>query len=112
MKGKDNKLLYIGGGAGLIAALCCIGPVVLILFGLGSVSAALTIGKFAWLFSILAILFFTTGVFIYLKKKNCCNTQGWKQHWKTILTAFILMVLLLLLLKYVIAPAIATVAYR
>ena len=112
MKKEDKKLVVAGGFAGVLGALCCVGPVVIVLFGLGSVSTALTVGKYTWLFTTIALIFFGTAIFLYLKKKNCCSASGIKQNWKAIAISFVLLITLLILLKYWIAPLLAGIAYR
>ena len=110
---KDNKkLLYAGGIAGFIASLCCVGPIILVLLGVGSVSTALSLGKFTWLFTTIALLFFGVAIFLYLKKKKCCNIKGIKQQWKIMLVSFLVLVIFLIILKYWLAPWLATIVYR
>lgn len=111
MKKEDKKLVVAGGLAGVLGALCCIGPVVIVLFGLGSVSTALAVGKYTWLFTTIALLFFGGATFLYLKKKKCCSANGIKQNWKPIAISFVLLAVLLILLKYWIAPLLARIAY-
>ncbi|MBR9675436.1 hypothetical protein GOV05_00315 [Candidatus Woesearchaeota archaeon] len=112
MNKEDKKLLVAGGFAGAIASLCCLGPVILVLFGLGSVSTALTIGKYSWLFTTLALIFFGIAIFLYLTKRKCCNVKGLKQNWKLIVISFIVLVVFFILLKYWLAPLLARVVYR
>lgn len=112
MKKDDKKLLYAGGFAGAIASLCCLGPVILVLLGLAGVSTALSIGKFTWLFTTLALVFFGVAVFLYLTKRKCCNVKGFKENWKLIVIAFVILVVFLVLLIYWLAPLLAQVAYR
>ncbi len=112
MKKEDKKLLYAGGIAGAIASLCCLGPIILVLLGLAGVSTALSIGKFTWLFTTLALIFFGVAVFLYLTKRKCCNPKGLKENWKPIVISFIVLVIFLILLKYWLAPLLAQVAYR
>jgi hypothetical protein len=112
MKKEDKKLLYAGGIGGAIASLCCLGPVILVLLGLTGVSTALSIGKFTWLFTTLALIFFGVAVFLYLTKRKCCNVKGFKENWKPIIIAFVILVIFLILLKYWLAPLLAQVAYR
>ena len=112
MKKEDKKLLIVGGLAGVIASLCCIGPVVIVLLGLGSVSAALSLGRFTWLFSSLAVIFLGIAVVMYLKKKTCCSVEGFQKNWKAIVLAFVILVVLLVLLKYWLAPILARMVYR
>ena len=112
MKENKKKLWYAGGFAGFIASLCCLGPVILVLLGLTGVSTALSIGKFSWIFTTLALIFLVVAIFLYLSKGNKCNTKGLKENWKTILITFVLFAIFLILLKYWLAPLLAQVAYR
>jgi len=108
---KDNKPLLIGFGAGVIASLCCLGPVLLVAFGLSGVSFALSIGKYSWFFLSLGTLFLVVGLVFYYKKKKCCSVSEIKQHWKQILLAFIVMVGILLIIKYWLATYLAQLVY-
>ncbi|RMF55499.1 hypothetical protein D6745_01850 [Candidatus Woesearchaeota archaeon] len=112
MKKENKKLLFAGGIAGIIASLCCLGPVILVLLGLAGVSTALSIGKFTWLFTTLALIFFGAAVFLYLTRKKCCNIRGMKENWKPIIVSFLVLVVFLILLKYWLAPLLAKLAYR
>ncbi len=112
MKKEDKKLFLAGGLGGLIGALCCVGPVIIVLLGLGSVSLALSIGKYTWLFISFALLFFCAAVIIYLRKKSCCSIDGIKKNYKVILLSFILLSLLLIFFKYYVATMLAKIAYR
>jgi len=53
---EEKKLLARSSLAGLFGSLCCIGPVVIVLLGLGGVSTALAVGKYSNLFLALALL--------------------------------------------------------
>ncbi len=112
MKKEDKTLLYAGGIGAFIASLCCLGPVIIVLLGLGSISTALTIGTYSWLFTSLAIIFFVLAITLYLKKKKCCNVNGMQRHWKIIIGGFIILVILLIVLKYWFAPLLAEVIYK
>ena len=108
MEKEDRKLIMAGGFAGIFGALCCVGPVVIVALGLGSLSTALIIGKYSWLFSGLAVLFFVGAVFQYRRKRTCGSGAT---NWKIVGLAFILMAALLLTIKYWIAPWLAGVVY-
>jgi len=112
MKKEDKHMLYAGGFAGVLGALCCIGPVVIVLFGLGSISTALSFGTYSWIFTTIALVFFGLAGFFYLRRKNCCSVKGMKQNWKIMMISFVLLVALLLVLKYWIAPLLAQIVYR
>jgi len=107
-----RKHIILGAIGGFIVSLCCLGPVLLVLFGLSGVSFALSIGKYTLLFTVLGVLFLSTALFLCLKKKNCNTVDTIKQHWLQILAAFIVMALVLVILKYWLAPYLAQIAYR
>ena len=109
---KDKTPLIMGAIAGLIASLCCLGPILLVLFGLSSISFALSIGQYTWLFFSLGTIFFITAFIVYLSKKKSCSISGIRHHWKTILVAFVIMVLILLIIKYWLATYLAQLVYR
>jgi len=108
---KDKTLLYAGGFAGFLASLCCVGPIILIFFGLGSVSGALALGQYSPFFITLALIFFGTATVLYLKRKKCCNIKGIKQNYKMIIISLAILVIFLMLFKYLIAPVLATLVY-
>jgi len=112
MKKEDKTLYVVGGVAGLIAGLCCLGPIVLVMFGLSGVSFALSIGKYTWFFFSLATIFLVIALVIYYKKKNCCNIKGLKKNWKQIVMVFAIMVLILIIIKYWLATYLAQWVYR
>jgi len=112
MKKEDKTLLAAGGMAGIIASLCCLGPIVLVMFGLSGVSFALSIGKYSWFFLSLAIILLIIALVVYYKKKNCCNIKGLKKNWKQIVMVFAIMALILIIIKYWLATYLAQWVYR
>ena len=54
---SKNKSVKVGVIAGLLASLCCIGPIIIIFFGLGSFSFALSLSQYKPYFLILSIIF-------------------------------------------------------
>jgi len=109
---KDNKPFSFGVIGGFIAGLCCIGPVLLVMFGLSSVAFALSIGKYTGFFLSLGIVFLIIALFLHYKKKNSCNIQGLKKNWKQILISFALMIMVLIIIKYWLATFLAKIVYR
>lgn len=112
MDSDKKRLITFGGLAGVIASLCCIGPVVLVLFGLGGISLALSIGRFSWFFTAIAIIFFVIGTMLYLKKRNACTVNGVRKHAKILLLSFAVLIVVLIILKYLLAPLLAGFVYR
>ena len=89
--------LRLGILSGLLGISCCVTPVVLVLLGLSSVSAAISLGNtlyydYGWYFRGAALLLAGIGVYIHLKKRNACSLQGAKSNRKTIAVVFVSMV--------------------
>ena len=108
---ENNKLVTLGIIGGFIASLCCVGPVLLVMFGLSGVSFALSIGKYSWFFLTLGIAFLIIALFIHFKKKNSCNIKGIKKNWKQIMITFVIMVAVLVIVKYWLAAFLAKLVY-
>ncbi len=83
-----------------------------VLLGLTGVSTALRSGKYTWLFATISAILLLVANIVYLKQKNCCNAKGGKRHWKIMLISFVILVILLIVLRYWLAPLIGTIAYR
>ena len=70
MKRKESLVPGVVGA--LIASLCCLGPLVIILLGLGSASTAMSLGYRKPYFLLLGVIFFLVG-FYYYQRKNWCG---------------------------------------
>lgn len=71
----------------LIASVCCLGPVLLILLGLGSLGIGAAIGKYHWYFIIAAFILLSFEWRSYLKKKRACDLKACKMENKRITLA-------------------------
>jgi hypothetical protein len=94
----DKGILGIGAGAGTIAILCCVSPIVLVLFGLSSVTAAIALGNnlfnnYKFYFIGASLLFLIIAIYYYLKKKNQCSVSGVRNNWNKILVMFVIAVI-------------------
>jgi hypothetical protein len=99
---KDKSWLGIGAIGGTIALLCCISPVVLVLLGLSSVTAAIALGNnlfynYKVYFITASVLFMILAIFFLLKKKNQCSLSGVRKNLNKILLTFILAVIVYIL---------------
>lgn len=75
----------------IIASLCCLYPVILVLFGLGTVAFASSLsntlyGQYKWLFRLVGLILLALSIIIYLRKKEkiCTLEEVKKQRNKII----------------------------
>lgn len=101
----------IGLLGGLIASLCCIGPLALVSLGLG-VSSALILGFYSPYFLALGVLLLALSSYLHLKhKEGKCDLYVVKKHWQFIPTALLTGVFLYLLIIHVLVPFLAPIVY-
>lgn len=87
----------LGVLSALTASICCLGPLLLIALGLGSLGLGASLGRYHWYFILAAGLLLGLGWHGYFKeKKSCesahCQMQG-KNMTRTVLTIATLVVL-------------------
>lgn len=70
---KSTKLGILSA---VIASICCIGPLLLILLGLGSLGIGAAIGRYHWYFIAVALMLLIIAWKGYLKEKKTCNLKG------------------------------------
>lgn len=78
---KSSKLGIVSA---FIASICCLGPLVLVLLGLGSLGLGAVLGKYHWYFIFIAIGLISYAWWHYLKEKKTCNLQGCQMENKRI----------------------------
>lgn len=78
---KSAKLGIISA---FIASLCCLGPLLLVLAGLGSLGIGAFIGTYHWYFILLAIGIIFYAWRGYFKEKKACNLKGCQMENKRI----------------------------
>ncbi len=76
--GDRKAILLLSSLGGFIGALCCLAPIVLVLFGIASVSAAASLGNvlygdYAWAFRLAAGGFLVAGLMVYFRKRGICT---------------------------------------
>lgn len=84
----DKKGTVTGVLGGLIASLCCITPLVLIFFGLGGASFALSFVAYKPHFLAASLAFLGLAFWFFIKKKKCY--VGSRQKTTFVLTALVL----------------------
>ncbi len=85
---KPGKL---GMLSALVASVCCLGPLLLVLLGLGSLGFGAVIGRYHWWFIGAAIVLLAYAWQSYLKEARRCRTESCKMaQGKTTRTVLIL----------------------
>ncbi len=117
IESTDKAGLYVGLKAAIIASSCCTLPLVFALlfslFGVGSVTAALAIPKYKWVFISFGTLFLAISLYLQIKKQtggSCSLKDFWKC--KLLIALSILSyIIVFTLVLYVILPFVAERAY-
>lgn len=83
--------------AGLAGISCCVGPTVLALLGLTSVSFAISLGntlyyRYGWYFRGAALVLAVAGVVSLLRKRKSCTIRGAQEQWRLLVTVVAAMV--------------------
>jgi len=84
--------------SGLVGMLCCLTPAVLVLFGLTTATAAVSLAtrwyaEYAWYLRGTAALLALAGIMIHLKKRNACSLRGARANFGLIATTAVVGVL-------------------
>lgn len=94
---SDKKFIWKSAGiAGFIATLCCLSPIVLVLFGLSTASFAIGLGdvlfkQYWWAFVLLGILSLIFSIVFYFRKQyGVCTLDEAKKHRQKMLNMFFL----------------------
>ena len=83
----------------LAASLCCLSPLILVLFGLASVSFASSLantlyGTYKWAFRAVGFLLLVIALVIYFRRKKICTLDEAKKQRRTIINTVLLTVFL------------------
>lgn len=93
----DRSGLKLGIVAGLAGISCCVGPTVLALLGLSSVSFAIGLGntlyyQYGWYFKGGAVVLAVAGVVALLWRRRSCSLRGARAQWRLLATVLAAMV--------------------
>jgi len=109
--GIKRSFLFGASGA-LIASLCCITPMFIFLFGLGSLSFALSLTKYKPFFLAAGALFVLLAILYNNKHKTCSIDQAEIRKKKLfIIITIVVMILFYLLIQYLILPYLGKIVY-
>lgn len=78
-----------------LASLCCLSPLLLLVFGLASVSVAASLadvfyGTYKWAFRGAGVLFLAIGLIMHFRKKNICTFDAAKRNRTKIINTVLL----------------------
>jgi MerT mercuric transport protein len=96
--GDAKPVLLISALAGLIGGLCCLTPIVLVLLGLSTISAAAGLGNvlygdYRWVFRTVALVFLALALIIYFRKKGVCTLdQARRERNRIINTSLVVLI--------------------
>lgn len=99
-KSADGKkgFFLISVIVGLLAGLCCVTPIVLVLLGLATLSAATSLGNnlygnYAWYFRIGALILLALALWFYFRKQGICTLdQARRQRNRIINTSLVVLI--------------------
>lgn len=99
-KGKTKeKGFWAAIGAGTtVASLCCLTPLVLVMFGLSTVSFASSLadtlyGSYKWVFRIAGLLFLGLALILYFRSRGICTFDQAKRQRNEILNKVLIAVI-------------------
>ena len=93
---QPTSMLGLVGGASVISSLCCLPPVIMVLFGLSSISAAATFGDSLyfgparWIFYGASFLFLGLGLAFYFRRQGICSLNDARRQQTRILNTGLL----------------------
>lgn len=109
----EGSALKWGIVSAFIASLCCIGPLVLVLLGVGGASTVLAIGSRKLYFLLFGLFVLVIGLTL-LYRKSCCLSKplSWKQQLFIFGGSVLIAILLYYLLTFIIVPFLAPLVFE
>ncbi len=96
--GEKKGFFLISLLAGLLAGLCCFTPIVIVLLGLATLSAATSLGNvlygnYAWYFRAGALVFLALALWFYFRRQGICTlNQARRQRNRIINTSLLALI--------------------
>lgn len=89
------KAKNLGIFSAIFASICCVGPLVLILLGLGTLGIGAIIGRYHWWFVGGGIFLISIAWGYYFKEKKTCNLRGCQMQNKRVTLITLIMATLI-----------------
>ena len=93
---KLNEIVKVTGWPVITASLCCLSPIILVLFGLGTVTFASSLtdilyGQYKWVFRVTGLIFLAISAIIYFRQQiGICTIDEAKKHRREIINTVLL----------------------
>jgi len=97
-KSERKGIFLMSGIAALVGGLCCLTPVILVLAGLASLSAAASLGNvfygdYRWAFRIAALAFLVVALWIYFRRRGVCTLDQARRERNRIINTTLVVVI-------------------
>lgn len=92
---KIKELLNLTGLPIFVASLCCLAPIILVLFGLSTLSFAISLtnildGQYRWLFILAGLITLIVSLIFYFRKRGVCTIDQAIKHRNEIINKVLL----------------------
>lgn len=93
-----KEILKLVGIPVIVASLCCLTPIIIVLFGLGSVAVAGSLadslyGDYKWIFRLLGLVLLGLSIFFYVRRqKGICTLDEAKKRRNEIINIVVISV--------------------
>jgi len=106
----EKRLWGVGVLAGFIPVICCLGPIVAVVLGVGSASVLFGLQQYSLIFVGLGLLLLT-GVSVYAvyKHRQCCTVRNHMKEVRQVSLIFSVGILTFAVLQFGIVPAVSQV---
>lgn len=107
----EIKVAKYGILGAFAAILCCVGPLVPILLGLGGATALFGLDRYKpWFIGLGLLILALASWFVIRKQNRCCAIKSAARNVKTVATIFGIGIGAYLLLQFVVVPALSSIA--
>jgi len=109
---KNTKWIWFSAlGAGLLGVLCCVGPIIPVLLGIGGASVLLGLDQFKPVFIVMGLIVLAgTSWYAVRHRRQCCATRNRTREIQLVSLIFGIGILSYTVLQYGVIPALSQTA--